>query len=233
MSEIIELIKASSPFIQLGVLITAIIAVFQTNKSIKNTRETLELAKQDSELNKKQLNATLKCDFEIVFEEFSFYKNDNNIYDIKKNLESEYQAAIKNISVNNAKEVVLNNFLYLSEDSLNQFEIEKGKSNKYYQREFIQLNTLKPGTEGNFTFTYFVKEFLRLSSQGKVESSPILYLKINYKNALNNNETIVLKFNHIGQLEGSLESSKWVQTEVSIEEYNLKYKDLKDRLNAI
>ncbi|WP_270893073.1 hypothetical protein [Staphylococcus saprophyticus] len=244
--------------IQTLILIVAVIAIFQTNKSLKqsnkalinnekaleNSYEALNIAKADNETLKKQLLASIKPEFKFEFEDFTYLNNVDENNNIPQNTKeqvqqmSDYKMYIKNVSENIANELIIENFFYLDKEQVNEFE-NILPTDLFYHRRIDDVSHLGTNETTRITFTRYVKYYSRYASSGKVTGSPLLFLKIAYKNKLDEENTDCFMFRQKTSIQGNMipefdeYSEIWIQEKISQDYYETIFDDLTINLEEI
>lgn len=244
--------------IQTLILIVAVIAIFQTNKSLKqsnkalinnekaleNSYEALNIAKADNETLKKQLLASIKPEFKFEFEDFTYLNNveeNNNIpQNTKEQVQqmSDYKMYIKNVSENIANELIIENFFYLDKEQVNEFE-NILPTDLFYHRRIDDVSHLGTNETTRITFTKYVKYYSCYASAGKVTGSPLLFLKIAYKNKLDEENTDCFMFRQKTSIKRNMipefdeYSEIWIQEKISQDYYETIFDDLTINLEEI
>lgn len=244
--------------IQTLILIVAVIAIFQTSKSLKqsnkalinnekaleNSYEALNIAKADNETLKKQLLASIKPEFKFEFEDFTYLNNVDENNNIPQNTKeqvrqmSDYKMEIKNVSENIANELIIENFFYLDKEKVNEFE-NILPTDLFYHRRIDDVSHLGTNETKTITFTRYAKYYSRYASAGKVTGSPLLFLKIAYKNKLDEENIDCFMFKQKTSIQGNMipefdeYSEIWIQEKISQDYYETIFDDLTINLEEI
>lgn len=244
--------------IQTLVLAAAIYAILQTHKSLKhskkaldnnekaleNSQKALEISQSDNEILKKQLAATFKPEFKFEFEDFTYLNTVDENNNIPQNTAeqirqmSDYKMEIKNVSENIANELIIENFFYLGKEQINEFE-NIFPTDLFYHRRIDDVSHLGINETTTIRFTRYVKYFNRYGTSGKISGSPLLFLKITYKNKLDeeNNDCFMFKLKTSIQAgmvpELNEYSETWIQEKISQDYYETYSDDLTINLEEL
>lgn len=235
-----QLIEILGVVVQSGVLITSVYAIFQTKAALNKNEKSLELARQDNELLKKQLIGTFKSSFMFDFEHLTFNLNQINVNNINEKLFQlnlkkwdEYSIRLSNSSKNIAYEIHIENFPFMNLNQLKKFEKLLNGTDLYYIRDTIFINSLSSGEETEITFSRKVKKFLAYCILSEIQSTTILYLKLSYKDTFNELNTLYYKFNPIFRYNTIEYSIGWNQKIITAEEYDKKLTCFKNNISKM
>ncbi|MGW7919194.1 hypothetical protein ACWEXK_12290 [Staphylococcus xylosus] len=244
--------------IQTLVLAAAIYAIMQTNKSLKhskkaldnnekaleNSQKALEISQSDNELLKKQLAATFKPDFKFQFEKFMYTNNVDDKNRIPTNtleearMMADYKVTVENVSSNQISEVKIDNYFYIDSQEITEFE-NILNTDLSYVRHKDDISYLGSNESIDIYFTRYAKYFLRYSSAGKVNGSPLLFLRIKYKNVLDEESIVCYMFKNKTSVQGRHDpepdeyTELWIQEKVSEDYYQTLLEDLTINLEEL
>lgn len=209
--------------IQTLVLATAIYAILQTTKSLKyskkaldnnekaleNSQKALEISQSDNELLKKQLEFLYKPDFKFDFQDFMIELNKDtgdirkgkSVNELGRELTSKmntaiydfYEFNVANTSDNDINEILIENFVYFNLEQLEKLNEEKIEKNISFVRSKY-YSYLTKDEKLKFIFVRYVQQYISNFTILNNNDKPILFVSIEYKNKLEENEIEYYKF---------------------------------------
>lgn len=244
--------------IQTLILAAAIYAILQTSKSLRQSRkalennekaletsiEALEISRKDNETLKKQLFGTFKPEFKFEFEDFTYLNNMTDDYQFPQftyddvNLMNDYKMTITNVSQYAAKEIEIENFFYLEKEEIRKFESVM-PTDLFYTRNIIALNYLGQNESEDVHFTRYTKYYERYATAGEVSGGAKLFLRIDYKNVLDEDCAVFYMFKGYTSTQGRFapqldeHTQRWKYEKISEDYYQTNLEDLTINLEEI
>lgn len=242
MSNIQIIIEICATIIQTGVFIIALIAIFQTNKSIEKQKIANEAQAESNreqfranELLKLQIEKSLEPYFEIKFEEYEFEEG-ITINSVKKGDFSEYVMNISNISNSVAYDVKVESFIYMSYTDLNKYHTYNIDDLYLYRDEWF--NVIKSNESIETFIPRQLKSINQLNYIGFFEDTPVTYIKITYRDLLGNYKTSCYSLKELTSIQGvrngpDIINPKWKVVFDNDFEYDANYEKLKKNVSKI
>lgn len=209
--------------IQTLVLVAAIYAILQTQKSLKhskkaldnnekaleNSQKALEISKSDNEILKKQLEFLYKPELKFDFQNFIVEKNKNTGAIRKGESEDKlgknitfsthplaydfYDFYLTNTSESDINEVEIENFVYFDISQIEKFD-SKREYRMFAFRRYRKFNYLSQTDVLTLSFVRYVQQYICNYTVDDEDDKPSLFIAIKYKSKIKQTEVQYFKF---------------------------------------